>query len=124
MDSKLTFEDHVARLFPNASNKLRALSLIPLFMDQGKLRYLMRAFITASFNIAPVHLFIYFRLFTFESLLHIGRQVHSGLFSDFKNNNNNNKCIKGKIKNFQYKFFSIITFPHHHMDLTSNMQQT
>ena len=63
----------------------------------------------------PVHLFIYFCLFMFESLLHIGRQVHSGLFSY-------SKYIY--IKDFQYKFFSTITFPHHHMDLTSNMQQT
>ena len=49
IDNKLTFEHHVAGLCQKASNELYALSRIAPFMDQGKLRYLMRAFINSQF---------------------------------------------------------------------------
>ena len=54
IDNKLTFEHHVAGLCQKASNKLYALSRIAPFMDQGKLRYLMRAFINRQFQYCPL----------------------------------------------------------------------
>ena len=54
IDNKLTFEHHVAGLCQKASNKLYALSRIAPFMDQGKLRYLMRAFINSQFQYCPL----------------------------------------------------------------------
>ena len=44
IDNKLMFEHHVPGLCHKASNKLYALSRIATFMDQGKLKYLMRDF--------------------------------------------------------------------------------
>ena len=54
IDNKLTFEHHVAGLCQKASNKLYALSRIAPFMDQGKLRYLMRAFINSQYQYCPL----------------------------------------------------------------------
>ena len=54
IDNKLTFEHHVAGLCLKASNKLYTLSRIAPFMDQGKLRYLMRAFINSQFQYCPL----------------------------------------------------------------------
>ena len=51
IDNKLTFEHYVAGLCQKASNKLYALSRIAPFMDQGKLRYLMRAFINSILSL-------------------------------------------------------------------------
>ena len=49
IDSKLSFDNHVSKLFQKASNKLYALARISPFMDQSKLRTLMRA-LPVSFN--------------------------------------------------------------------------
>ena len=54
IDNKLTFEHHIAGLCQKASNKLYALSLIAPFMDQGKLKYLMRAFINSQIQYFPL----------------------------------------------------------------------
>ena len=52
IDSKLAFDHHVSKLCQKASNKLYALARISPYMDQNKLRNLMRVFTTDSFNIA------------------------------------------------------------------------
>ena len=54
IDDKLTFEYHVAWLCQKANSKLYALSCIAPFMDQDKLRYLMRAFINSQFQYWPL----------------------------------------------------------------------
>ena len=54
IDKKLTFEHHVVGLCQKASNKLYAFSRIAPYMDQGKLRYLMRAFINSQFQYCPL----------------------------------------------------------------------
>ena len=54
IDSKLSFDNHVAKLCQKASNKLYALARISPYMDQRKLRTLMRAFITSQFQYCPL----------------------------------------------------------------------
>ena len=52
--SKLSFDHHVSKLCQKASNKLYALARISPYMDQNKLRNLMRAFITNQFQYCPL----------------------------------------------------------------------
>ena len=54
IDSRLSFDNHVSKLCQKASNKLYALSRISPYMDQSKLRSLMRAFITSQFQYCPL----------------------------------------------------------------------
>ena len=54
IDSKLSFDHHVSKLCQKASNKLYALARISPYMDQKKLRNLMRAFITSQFQYCPL----------------------------------------------------------------------
>jgi hypothetical protein len=54
IDSKLSFDHHVSKLCKKASNKLYALARISPYMDQSKLRTLMRAFITSQFQYCPL----------------------------------------------------------------------
>ena len=54
IDSKLSFDQHVSKLCQKASNKLYALARISPYMDQNKLRNLMRAFITSQFQYCPL----------------------------------------------------------------------
>ena len=53
-DNKLSFDNHVSKLCQKASNKLYALARISPYMDQNKLRTLMRAFITSQFQYFPL----------------------------------------------------------------------
>ena len=52
--SKLSFDNHVSKLCQKASNKLYALARISPYMDQRKLRTLMRAFITSQVQYCPL----------------------------------------------------------------------
>ena len=54
LDSKLTFEQHVSNLCQKVSNKLYALSRIAHYMDQNKLRILMKSFINSQFQYCPL----------------------------------------------------------------------
>ena len=54
IDSKLSFDRHVSKLCQKASNKLYALARISPYMNQNKLRYLMKAFITSQFQYCPL----------------------------------------------------------------------
>ena len=54
IDNKLSFDHHVSKLCQKASNKLYALARISPYMDQSKLRNLMRAFITSQFQYCPL----------------------------------------------------------------------
>ena len=54
IDSKLSFDHHVSKLCQKASNKLYALARISPYIDQKKLRNLMRAFITSQFQYCPL----------------------------------------------------------------------
>ena len=54
IDSKLSFDHHVSKLCQKASNKLYAVARISPFMDQKKLRNLVRAFITSQFQYCPL----------------------------------------------------------------------
>ena len=54
IDSKLSFENHVSKLCQKASNERYALARISPYMDQRKLRTLMRAFITSQFQYCPL----------------------------------------------------------------------
>ena len=54
IDSKLSFDTHVSKLCQKAGNKLYALALISPYMDQRKLRTLMRVFITSQFQYCPL----------------------------------------------------------------------
>ena len=53
-DSKLSFDRHVSKLCQKASNKLYALAHISPYMNQNKLRYLMKPFITSQFQYCPL----------------------------------------------------------------------
>ena len=54
IDNKLSFGNHVSKLCQKASNKLYPLARISPYMDQSKLRTLMRAFITSQFQYCPL----------------------------------------------------------------------
>ena len=54
IDTKLSFENHVSSLCKKASQKLHALARIVNFMDLGKRKSLMKAFITSQFNYCPL----------------------------------------------------------------------
>ena len=54
IDNKLSFDNHVSKLCEKASNRLYALALISSYMDQSKLRALMRAFIISQFQYCPL----------------------------------------------------------------------
>ena len=54
IDSRLSFDNHVSKLCQKASNKLYALARISPYLDQSKLRALMRAFITSQFQYCPL----------------------------------------------------------------------
>ena len=53
IDKKLIFEHHIAGPCQKASNELYALSRIASYMDQGKLRYLMKTVIDSQFQYSP-----------------------------------------------------------------------
>ena len=54
IDSRLSFDNHVSKLCQKASNKLYALARISPYMDQNKLRALMRAFISSHLQYCPL----------------------------------------------------------------------
>ena len=54
IDSKLSFDHHVSKLCQKARNKLYAFARISPYMDQKKLRNLMRAFISSQFQYCPL----------------------------------------------------------------------
>ena len=51
IDNKPTSEEHISRLCKKASNNLYALSRISHFLNQDKLKVLMRAFINSHLSI-------------------------------------------------------------------------
>ena len=54
IDTKLSFQNHVSSLFKKASQKLHALARIVNFMNLGKRKSLMKAFITSQSNYCPL----------------------------------------------------------------------
>ena len=50
IDNELTFSDHISSICKKVSLKLHALARVSLFMDQDKLRLLMKAFIESQFS--------------------------------------------------------------------------
>ena len=54
IDSKLSFDNHFSKLCQKTSNKIYAVARMSPYMDQRKLRTLMRAFITSQFQYCPL----------------------------------------------------------------------
>ena len=54
IDNNLDFNEHVSKLCKKVSTKLHALARISNFMNQSKLRLLMKAFIDSQFNYCPL----------------------------------------------------------------------
>ena len=54
IDNQLTFSQHVSGICKNVSLKLHALARISNFMDQDKLRLIMKAFIESQFSYCPL----------------------------------------------------------------------
>ena len=54
IDTRLSFEHHVASLCKKASQKLDALVRIAHYMDFEKRRSLMKAFVISQFNYCPL----------------------------------------------------------------------
>ena len=54
VDSKLDFNEHVSNLCKKASQKLHALARIAPYIDNQKLKILMKAFIESQFNYCPL----------------------------------------------------------------------
>ena len=54
IDSKLSFDRHVSKLCQKVSKKVYALARISPHLNQNKLRYLMKAFITSQFEYCPL----------------------------------------------------------------------
>ena len=54
VDNKLSFEPHLKKLFLKISQKINALARVLNFISQGKLRVIMRVFITSQFSYCPL----------------------------------------------------------------------
>ena len=54
IDSELTFNEHVSKLCKKNSQKLHALARIASYIDEDKLRILMKAFIESQFGYFPL----------------------------------------------------------------------
>ena len=54
IDNNLDFKEHIASLCKNVSQKLHALSRISSFIEEKKLRILMKAFIESQFSYCPL----------------------------------------------------------------------
>ena len=54
IDNKLDFKEHVSKLCGKVSLKLHALARISPFMDQNKLRIILKAFIESQFGYCPL----------------------------------------------------------------------
>ena len=53
-DSKLSFENHVSRLYKKASQKLHALTRIVNYINLSKQKALMKTFVISPFNYIPL----------------------------------------------------------------------
>ena len=54
IDKELTFEDHINWLLKKANQKLHALMRVSKYMNQEKLRILLKTFIESQFNYCPL----------------------------------------------------------------------
>ena len=54
IDKKLKFEHHINIILKKANNKLHALMRVSKYLNQGKLRLLLKSFIEAQFNYCPL----------------------------------------------------------------------
>ena len=54
IDDKITFEKHVKTLLQKGNQKLHALMRVANYMDEDKLRVLMKTFIESQFNYCPL----------------------------------------------------------------------
>ena len=54
IDNKLNFNEHITKIYKQASQKLHALARIAKYMDSQKLRIIMKAFIESQFNYCPL----------------------------------------------------------------------
>ena len=54
IDNTLSFGNHVSNLCKRANQKLHALSRISRYIEQNKLKLLMRAFVTSQFSFCPL----------------------------------------------------------------------
>ena len=54
IDKNLNFSDHISNLCKRANQKLHALTRISRYIDQNKLKLLMRAFVTSQFSFCPL----------------------------------------------------------------------
>ena len=54
IDDKMTFEKHVTTLLKKGNQKLHALMRVSKYMDEGKLRTLLKTFIESQFNYCPL----------------------------------------------------------------------
>ena len=76
IDSKLTFKGHVNKLCKKANQKLHALARVSNYMNEAKLRTIMKAFVTSQFGYCPL----------------------VWMFHDRKNNNRINKIQERALK--------------------------
>ena len=54
IDNRLNFREHISNLFKKVSIKLHALARVSNFMNQDKLRILMKSFIESQFSYCPL----------------------------------------------------------------------
>ena len=59
--NKLAFKHHLAEVSRIAINKMCALTCIAPYMDEGKVKYLIRAFINCQFQYCPLVLIFHSR---------------------------------------------------------------
>ena len=62
IDNKLNFNDHVSNIYIKANQKFHALKRIAKFLDDRKLRIIMKTFIESQFNYCPLSWMFHFRL--------------------------------------------------------------
>ena len=54
IDNQLDFKEHITKLLKKGNQKFHALARISKYLNEEKLKILMRAFITSQFNYCPL----------------------------------------------------------------------
>ena len=80
IDSKLSFDYHVSKPCQKASNHLYALARISPYMDQNKLRNLMRAFIYSQFQYCPLNCMFHGRQLNHKNHQNTGKGFENYLY--------------------------------------------
>ena len=112
-DSKLKFDQHVAKLCQKANNKISAFSIVSRYLNEKQSLLLYNSFITTQFNYCPL-IWIFCGKFANNELNRTHKRALPILFNDYSSNFNEllhkaNECTIHQI-NLQKLMFEVYIF--------------